>query len=84
MSLRPRYSLLTLLLLTAAIAVGVKLWRGPHDLVLTHWPCYIAQTKPPPSAEERRLLQLMPLQSSACSSCRIDYSLQYTQEPQRK
>jgi hypothetical protein len=31
--LRPRYSLLTLLLLTAAIAVGVKLWRGPHHVV---------------------------------------------------
>jgi hypothetical protein len=30
MTLRPRYSLLTLLLLTTAIAVGVKLWRGPH------------------------------------------------------
>jgi hypothetical protein len=33
MSLRPRYSLLTLLLLTVAIAVGIKLWRGPHRVV---------------------------------------------------
>jgi hypothetical protein len=33
MQFRPRYSLLTLLLLTAAIAVGVKLWRGPHHVV---------------------------------------------------
>ncbi len=28
-----RYSLLTLLLVTAAIAVGVKWWRGPHHVV---------------------------------------------------
>jgi hypothetical protein len=34
MSPRPRYSLLTLLLLTAGIAVGVKLWRGPHRLFI--------------------------------------------------
>ena len=33
MSLRPRYSLLTLLLLMALIAGGVKLWRGPHRVV---------------------------------------------------
>ena len=36
MSLRPRYSLLTLLLLfllTALIVVGVKLWIGPHHVV---------------------------------------------------
>lgn len=31
--LRPRYSLLALLLFTAAVAVGVKLWRGPHHVV---------------------------------------------------
>ena len=30
MSLRPRYSLLTLLILTALVAGGMKLWRGPH------------------------------------------------------
>jgi len=30
MSLRPRYSLLTLLVLTALVAGGVKLWYGPH------------------------------------------------------
>jgi len=34
MSLRPRYSLLTLLLLTAGIAGGVKLWRGPHRVFI--------------------------------------------------
>lgn len=33
MTLRPRYSLLALLLFTAAVAVGVKLWRGPHHVV---------------------------------------------------
>jgi len=33
MSLRPRYSLLTLLLLTALVAGGVKLWYGPHHVV---------------------------------------------------
>ncbi len=33
MSLRPRYSLLTLLVLTALVAGGVKLWRGPHRVV---------------------------------------------------
>ncbi len=37
MSLRPRYSLLTLLLLMAGIALGVKLWRGPHRVVLPNW-----------------------------------------------
>lgn len=30
MSIRPRYSLLALMLLTAGVAVSVKLWRGPH------------------------------------------------------
>jgi hypothetical protein len=30
MRLRPRYSLLTLLILTALVAGGVKLWYGPH------------------------------------------------------
>jgi hypothetical protein len=30
---RPRYSLLALLLFTAAVAGGVKLWRGPHHVV---------------------------------------------------
>ena len=33
MSLRPRYSLLTLLLLTTFVAGGVKLWYGPHHVV---------------------------------------------------
>jgi hypothetical protein len=33
MSLRPRYSLLTLLVLTALVAGGVKLWYGPHRVV---------------------------------------------------
>ncbi len=33
MLLRPRYSLLALLLFTAAVASGVKLWRGPHHVV---------------------------------------------------
>ncbi len=32
MSLRPRYSLLTLLVLTALVAGGVKLWYGPHHV----------------------------------------------------
>jgi hypothetical protein len=30
MLLKPQYSLLTLLVLTALVAGGVKLWRGPH------------------------------------------------------
>jgi hypothetical protein len=34
MSLRPRYSLLTLLVLTALVAGGVKLWYGPHRVVI--------------------------------------------------
>jgi hypothetical protein len=33
MSLRPRYSLLTLLVLTALVAGAVKWWRGPHHVV---------------------------------------------------
>jgi hypothetical protein len=33
MSLLPRYSLLTLLVLTALVAGGVKLWYGPHHVV---------------------------------------------------
>ena len=33
MSLRPRYSLLTLLVVTALVAGGVKLWHGPHHVV---------------------------------------------------
>lgn len=33
MKFRPRYSLLAFLLFTAAVAVGVKLWRGPHHVV---------------------------------------------------
>ncbi len=33
MSLRPRYSLLMLLILTALVAGGVKLWYGPHHVV---------------------------------------------------
>ncbi len=40
MKLRPRYSLLTLLLLTALVAGGVKLWHGPHHVVepdLPNW-----------------------------------------------
>ena len=36
MSLRPRISLLTLLVLTALVAGGVKLWYGPHRLVEAH------------------------------------------------
>ncbi len=35
MSLRPRYSLLTLLLITVVVAGGIKLWRGPHRQILT-------------------------------------------------
>jgi hypothetical protein len=33
MNFKPRYSLLTLLLFTAVIAGGVKLWYGPHHVV---------------------------------------------------
>jgi len=34
MPLRPRYSLLALLLFTALVAGGVKLWRGPHRVLI--------------------------------------------------
>jgi len=33
MRFRPRYSLLTLLIVTALVAGGVKLWYGPHHVV---------------------------------------------------
>jgi hypothetical protein len=33
MTIFPRYSLLTLLLLTAGIAGGLKIWHGPHQVV---------------------------------------------------
>jgi len=33
MTIFPRYSLLTLLLLTAGIAGGLKLWHGPHQMI---------------------------------------------------
>jgi len=36
MSLRPRYSLLTFLLFTAAVVIGVKLWSGPQQRALNH------------------------------------------------
>ena len=37
MRFKPRYSLLTLLVLTALIAGGVKLWYGPHHVVEQTW-----------------------------------------------
>ena len=46
MSLRPRYSLLTLFVLTALVAGGVKWWRGPHRVMMSN----------PPTAVERELL----------------------------
>jgi hypothetical protein len=46
MKLRPRYSLLTLLVLTALVAGGVKLWHGPHSFALSV----------PPTAKEQVLL----------------------------
>jgi 1,4-dihydroxy-2-naphthoyl-CoA synthase len=33
MSQKPQYSLLTLLLVTAIVAGGIKLWYGPHHVV---------------------------------------------------
>ena len=36
MRFQPRYSLLTLLILTALVAGGVKLWYGPYHLVQRH------------------------------------------------
>ena len=38
MSLRPRYSLLTLLVVTALVAGGVKLWFGPHRVIFNDPP----------------------------------------------
>jgi len=52
MSLRPRYSLLTLLVLTALVAGGVKLWYGPHRVVMSD----------PPTAEEWDLVAWPPRQ----------------------
>jgi len=37
MSLRPRYSLLTLLVLTALVAVSVKLWYDPYEKPPLEW-----------------------------------------------
>jgi hypothetical protein len=47
MKIRPRYSLLTLLVLTALIAGGVKYWRGPHRTVMND----------PPTHAERKILK---------------------------
>ena len=48
MSLRPRYSLLTLLVIIAGIAaslvVGMKLYRGPHRAVMSSPPTVAEQT----------------------------------------
>lgn len=49
MRLRPRYSLLTLLILTALVAGGVKYWRGPHRAVMSN-----------PSTVEESLLREWP------------------------
>lgn len=43
MRFRPRYSLLTLLLLTAAVAGGIKYWRGPHWAELPYPPTQAEQ-----------------------------------------
>ncbi len=46
MKFRPRYSLLTLLVLTALVAGGMKLWYGPHSFTFSG----------PASAQEQTLL----------------------------
>src|SRR5687768_6371264 len=51
MKIRPRYSLLTLLVLTALVACGVKLWRGPHHAIVS------GDTR---SAEERKMFTKFP------------------------
>ena len=43
MSLRPRYSLLTLLIFTALVAGGVKLWYGPHRVSIGEMPTVFEQ-----------------------------------------
>jgi len=57
MRFRPRYSLLTLLLLTAGIAVGIKLWRGPH----------IVPMSDPPTPLEASLIEQFPIKLPNCS-----------------
>jgi hypothetical protein len=77
LSIRPRYSLLTLLLLTAAVGYGVKLWRGPHRLDLTAMAGF-DPTRTPPPPEVQHWLEQMPIRPNiACSSSHTDYQLEY-------
>ena len=65
MSLRSRYSLLTLLLLTAAIAVGIKLWRGPHEQRVFD-PALVTYPQNAPSPSDAKLLEQMPVRPYIC------------------
>jgi hypothetical protein len=51
MKLKPRYSLLTLLIVTALVAGGLKLWRGPFHAVVS------GDTR---TAEERKMFTTFP------------------------
>ena len=75
MSLRPRYSLLTLLILTAIVAGGVKLWRGPHHVVMSD---------PPTSEEEALLSQLDSLYVMNRFRPNLVYAYEYLNEVRRR
>ena len=64
-NVRIRYSLLTLLVLTALIAGGVKLWYGPHRVVISN----------PPTLEEQEILNSHPLINGffRIPSARLEY-----------
>jgi hypothetical protein len=72
MSLRPRYSLLTLLVVMALVAGGVKWWRGPHRVLLSN---------PRTGAEHAILWKLCcthPLLEDATQHIELSYTNQLT------
>ena len=83
MSLRPRYSLLTLLIITALVACGVKLWRGPHELQLNVSDAFgeATMTRTP---EEQQLVEQLPIQGDICAHEHYEYHLRYVNELGRK
>jgi hypothetical protein len=84
MSLKPRYSLLTLLLVMAAVAASMKFVRGPHDQVVMYYSGLLGNSYPPPTPEEERLLGLTPMRGDVCSNFVIEYHLRYVNEQGRK
>ena len=76
MNLRPRYSLLTLLILTALVAGGVKYWYRLQHVVLLY-PDPVVYSPHQPSEEQEKLLRRMPLQPSFHSNQTLEYRLEY-------